>query len=592
MTQRLSTLLLLMVLAVPARAWTYGDTLTVVWKPLPTLPAIVRPTDTLAVWANAPSSATGWSASLRFGALTVPLAPAGGGFVASKSRWELGFVIPVGTPEEIYDLQLASDATAADTSRHSVKVIPAFRTSYYFAQISDTHLPEHAFSDGGGFSTADTSGMADFDTVIDDLNLIHPEFILHTGDLVNEGELEEYLGMYEMGRAKDMLSRLRDPVFVTSGNHDIGGWQPTPPPDGTSRKNWWRYFGWPYLGAPPPGEHHSQDYSFDYGLLHAIGMEAYINSGSYDHYMQPTWGAQSMTTEQMGWLAFEVAAVPPGHTKIAFFHYDFGGTLANGQPAPNFSQFSNPAALGLDGVLFGHNHGIAEATPAQLAAHPFNLGIRSVIDNRTFRIFRVNNGVITPGIMHRTTAAADSLTLALSGPNDGTRARLTANLVNRYGETWEHARLVFNMVDDDSLYGVTGGTVVQTIRQGGAINVYVDCVLPGNGALTVLTIAPTAPIASVGPPAPARLALAPPSPNPFRFGAGALRIRFALPQAEPARIDLFDIGGRRLATLLDGPSPAGERSIEWSGTGAAPGVYLVRLTAGGSSLTRRVLVLR
>ena len=112
MTQRLSTLLLLMVLAVPARAWTYGDTLTVVWKPLPTLPAIVRPTDTLAVWANAPSSATGWSASLRFGALTVPLAPAGGGFVASKSRWELGFVIPVGTPEEIYDLQLASDATA------------------------------------------------------------------------------------------------------------------------------------------------------------------------------------------------------------------------------------------------------------------------------------------------------------------------------------------------------------------------------------------------------------------------------------------------------------------------------------------------
>jgi len=591
-TQRLSTLLLLMVLAVPARAWTYGDTLTVVWKPLPTLPAIVRPTDTLAVWANAPSSATGWSASLRFGALTVPLAPAGGGFVASKSRWELGFVIPVGTPEEIYDLQLASDATAADTSRHSVKVIPAFRTSYYFAQISDTHLPEHAFSDGSGFSTADTSGMADFDTVIDDLNLIHPEFILHTGDLVNEGELEEYLGMYEMGRAKDMLSRLRDPVFVTSGNHDIGGWQPTPPPDGTSRKNWWRYFGWPYLGAPPPGEHHSQDYSFDYGLLHAIGMEAYINSGSYDHYMQPTWGAQSMTTEQMGWLAFEVAAVPPGHTKIAFFHYDFGGTLANGQPAPNFSQFSNPAALGLDGVLFGHNHGIAEATPAQLAAHPFNLGIRSVIDNRTFRIFRVNNGVITPGIMHRTTAAADSLTLALSGPNDGTRARLTANLVNRYGETWEHARLVFNMVDDDSLYGVTGGTVVQTVRQGGAINVYVDCVLPGNGALTVLTIAPTAPIASVGPPAPARLALAPPSPNPFRFGAGALRIRFALPQAEPARIDLFDIGGRRLATLLDGPSPAGERSIEWGGAGAAPGVYLVRLTAGGSSLTRRVLVLR
>ncbi len=218
-----------------------------------------------------------------------------------------------------------------------------------------------------------------------------------------------------------------------------------------------------------------------------------------------------------------------------------------------------------------------------------------MIDNRTFRMFRVTNGVITPGIMHRTTAAADSLTLALSGPNDGTRSRLTANIGNRYGETWEHARLVFNMVDDDSLYGVTGGTVVQTIRQGGAMNVYVDCVLPGNGVLTVVTIAPTVPIASVGPPAPARIALAPPSPNPFRPGAGALRVRFALPQAGPARIELFDVGGRRIATLLDGVSPAGERAVEWSGAGAAPaapGLYLVRLTAAGSSLTRRVLVLR
>ena len=44
-------------------------------------------------------------------------------------------------------------------------------------------------------NTADTSGMGDFDAVIEDVNIIHPQFIIHTGDLVNEGELEEYLGM-------------------------------------------------------------------------------------------------------------------------------------------------------------------------------------------------------------------------------------------------------------------------------------------------------------------------------------------------------------------------------------------------------------
>mgnify|MGYP002260495281 CR=1 FL=1 len=48
----------------------------------------------------------------------------------------------------------------------------------YFAQISDTHLPTHAFSSGGVINTADTTGMADFDAVIDDLNLIHPGQLL------------------------------------------------------------------------------------------------------------------------------------------------------------------------------------------------------------------------------------------------------------------------------------------------------------------------------------------------------------------------------------------------------------------------------
>src|SRR5262249_27603300 len=149
------------------------------------------------------------------------------------------------------------------------------------------------------------------------LNLIHPEFILHTGDLVNEGELEEYLAMYEMSRAQAMLSRLRDPIFVVSGNHDQGGWQATAPPDGTAKHNWWRQFGWPFLLSPPPGDpYHSQDFSFDYGLLHVVGLEGYINNGGYDHYRTDIWGAQSFTTEQMNWLTSNLAAVPAGHAKL------------------------------------------------------------------------------------------------------------------------------------------------------------------------------------------------------------------------------------------------------------------------------------
>ena len=191
----------------PSAAYTYGDTLTVIYRPLPNIPAIVRPSDSFTIWANAPSTATGFTASLHFSALTVPLIPSGGGWVPAQSRWELSYQVPSGTPEELFDLTLSCDVCGTDLAKHAVKVIPEFKNDFYFAQISDTHLPAHNFSDEGGFNAADTSGMRDFQAVIADLNVLHPEFILHTGDLVNEGELEEYLGMYEMGRALEMFNR-------------------------------------------------------------------------------------------------------------------------------------------------------------------------------------------------------------------------------------------------------------------------------------------------------------------------------------------------------------------------------------------------
>src|SRR5258706_14088748 len=95
--------------AAPALAWTYGDTLTTIWRPLPNLPAFARPGDTFTVWANAGAGVTGWSASLKFGDLVVPLSSAPGGYQASRGRWELGFTVPAGTPEELYDLILTSN---------------------------------------------------------------------------------------------------------------------------------------------------------------------------------------------------------------------------------------------------------------------------------------------------------------------------------------------------------------------------------------------------------------------------------------------------------------------------------------------------
>ena len=589
--------LLLSVIGTNSQAYTYGDTLTVIWRPLPNLPALARPGDSFTVWANGPSTAANWAASLKYGSLVVPLAPTGGGWQPTKNRWELSFGVPAGVPEEVYALILNSDSTLPDTASHAVKVLPQFASDYYFAQISDTHLPEHAFSSNGTINVADTSGMGDFSAVIEDLNIIHPQYILHTGDLVNEGELEEYLGMYEMGRALGMLNRLRDPIFVTSGNHDIGGWQLTPPPDGTSRKNWWRHYGWPFLGNPPAGDpYHSQDYSFDYGPLHVIGMEAYINNGSYDHYLQNIWGAQSFSPEQMSRLQADISAQPPGTHKLLFYHYDFGGTIGLNTPGAKSSQI-NPAALGIDGAIWGHNHGIADGNRT---AVPFNLGLQSVIDRRAFRIFRVHNGVISPAPMHKSGgssgALTDSMSLAWTAPNDGTRSLLGATVVNRFGEAFEHSRLIFHMVNHDSTFVATGGTIAQVLRQGGIASVYVDFTLPASGSavLSVRTGLPVLGVPGSGP----RGFILQAAPNPFHASGGSsVAIRFALPTAQRARIEVFDLDGRRIMTLADGVISPGEHVVRWDGrtrerAEAPPAVYLVRLTGALGTRTSRLVLAR
>jgi FlgD Ig-like domain/Proprotein convertase P-domain len=87
--------------------------------------------------------------------------------------------------------------------------------------------------------------------------------------------------------------------------------------------------------------------------------------------------------------------------------------------------------------------------------------------------------------------------------------------------------------------------------------------------------------------------LAPAQPNPVR--ANGTEIRFALPTATDAALEIFDVSGRRVRTLVDGRLQAGTHSERWNGRDAAgrpvaSGVYLYRLRAGAFEATRRVVV--
>ena len=79
--------------------------------------------------------------------------------------------------------------------------------------------------------------------------------------------------------------------------------------------------------------------------------------------------------------------------------------------------------------------------------------------------------------------------------------------------------------------------------------------------------------------------------------ADATEIAFDLPRETNTDLAVFDVQGRRLATLHAGDLPAGRHSVRWlahddAGTAVANGVYFVRLEAAGEMQTVKVVVAR
>ncbi|NOT34852.1 MAG: hypothetical protein HOP12_11875 [Candidatus Eisenbacteria bacterium] len=80
------------------------------------------------------------------------------------------------------------------------------------------------------------------------------------------------------------------------------------------------------------------------------------------------------------------------------------------------------------------------------------------------------------------------------------------------------------------------------------------------------------------------------SPNPFKHET---TLEFALRRSAQVRLEILDVTGRTLTTVLDGWIEAGPRRARWRlPEGAASGVYLYRLTVGGVSQTGKLTALR
>lgn len=136
-------------------------------------------------------------------------------------------------------------------------------------------------------------------------------------------------------------------------------------------------------------------------------------------------------------------------------------------------------------------------------------------------------------------------------------------------------------------------------RSGGGWRIFLADIIPGNegtlnqwGVRLLVAGTPTG-IENQTAALPDKFMMSQNYPNPFN---PSTNISFNLPEQGKTRLEVYDLLGRRVATLVDGYMQAGMHMVTWDGGSlgdrAASGIYFARLTHEGNSETIRMTLLK
>ena len=262
----------------------------------------------------------------------------------SDSLVELAVSVPLNTPEELYNLSLLIEEDGeivACSEPRAVQVVDTFSDSFSFIHIADPHL-----GDPRGLleSINETIGWKSIKKCIEEINLLHPDFVIITGDLVF-GQLYPFEYTIEYKKCYDMIQLFDVPTFLVPGNHD-----------GYNRiledglLFWESYFG-PYY------------YSFDYGPAHFQAINSYDMNKWYrlTILMVPlNWGG-SISDEQLQWITNDLIEHQESSLIFQFMHNNpIWETRGDSLMLKEFTNRENLLSLidfyDVDMVFSGHEH--------------------------------------------------------------------------------------------------------------------------------------------------------------------------------------------------------------------------------------------
>ncbi len=250
--KRIEILLLLVVAAAARPAAADNATDNALWRPRFATPAIValdsRSHRLFASEVRAPASAIHWSAVLSNDLRSWECELVSARFSrinrGTEPGWQLQLRVPTDISPELFTLAVDS-SQGAQVQPQAVSVVPSFDTDFYILHIADEQIVNELHTDPSGQYWHMVGTCEEMKWMQMPVNLIHPRFVLITGDQIDyNGALDAWNNWSNWGYKpsgkrtfsrqetveienrlselyKDCHAGYRVPYVSTPGNHDV-----------------------------------------------------------------------------------------------------------------------------------------------------------------------------------------------------------------------------------------------------------------------------------------------------------------------------------------------------------------------------------
>lgn len=385
--------------------------------------------------------------------------------------------IPSDAPEELYDLVINSGGETY-ISKKSVKVVKEFNQQQRFIHISDPHISRQwVGSPENGYAKE----LELFDQFVEVANIIAPDFIIVTGDIIHHytrlnadstgwggdkvydaGQRplveEKYRNYFDGTKNFRGIHGLNTPVFSLPGNHDSYG---VSREDNMAMANQWNKM----CGK--------RVYAFSYGNTRVLAADDYLGDPIKDiPDSSPLSGLQGEVFEKFfkksGSGDFRILAQHrPDRVDTSFILRHNINLLLNGHRHNPFSEY-----VGSTNTLSSRPGTVCRS--GEIKRWEENLGFFRIfyINKDTFQFTSALRFCKDPTIPYHELKL--NLTLNFKNPNDGTTITNEAVIKNSFPINLPKCKIRFVMKKGN--YRVEGGTIRQVIQSGNlsVVDVYTD----------------------------------------------------------------------------------------------------------------------